>query len=173
MRKKNTGRSFDRVVDNIARTLVKEIEYHPDSYICNCGNHPRFKPMTIGGFKCVHFKDFDELDRELSKEDPEWRTREWAKFWLRDHWAFQTSEYDREDIHTQRGLKFKQRTPGSVRHTRKHKPKAPRIPQLDIANFLQENPDQSLREAELLVRQQFNIKLSYETIRRIKKKYHL
>lgn len=177
-RKRNSGRGFDRVVNNIARSLVKEIDYKGDDEYSRCRQHTGLDSVTIGGYKCVHFADFDDLDRVLSQDDPEWRSKEWAQYWLRSHWAFQTSEYEREEIHD-RGVKFKQRTVGSVRHKRSLEgPKQLRFkvsPDV-LATFISDLATRdinSLRDIVSSIKEEFNINLSYETIRRIKKKYNL
>lgn len=176
--KKNSGRRFDYVVDNIARTLVKEIEYHDDTYVGSCNFHPRFRPMSVGGYKCVHFDDFADLDKYLSEEDPNWRKSDWAKFWLRDHWAFQTSEYEREELHD-RGVTFQQRKPGSVRHTKIFQgPKrlSKRVPPATLAAFIESLMQRriiSLRDVQKAIKVEYDISLSLDTLRRIKKKYNV
>jgi len=178
-RKRNSGRGFDRVVNNIAKSLVKEVEYFSDEKVFPCRLHTGLDHTTTAGYKCVHFKNFDELDKYLSQEDPEWRTREWAKYWLRNHWSFQTSEFEREDIHKKRGIKFKQRALGSIRYTRGLEgPKrlTHRVSSDVLAVFIQQLQSEnitSVRGLAVAIKEKYNISLSYETIRRLKRKYNI
>jgi hypothetical protein len=122
------------------------------------------------------FDSFNELDAQFKiwfGED--WRDQEWAKFWLRDAWNFETREHNRHMIH-EYGKKFKQRTPGSVRDLRaKAGPKrlSRRVPPATLASFIKHLGEISLRDAVKAIQESYEIKLSHQTIRRIKKKYNL
>lgn len=147
----------------IVRTLVKEIE----------------EINTAPGWKYRFFQSFEELDQQFKiwfGED--WRQQEWAKFWLRDHWNFETAEYRRHQIHTQ-GKKFRQRTEGSRRYNRNRfgpKQLTKKVPPETLAAFikeLQERGITSRRKQQAVIKEKYGISISDSSVHNLKKKYNL
>lgn len=156
-------RSFQHVVENLAKHFAYSAE--------NCPQHP--------GYKFNYFDSFQELDNYFKREFGEnWREQEWAKFWLRDHNAFETREHDRALIN-ERGVRYRSQNPDSIRNRRNREgPKQLRyrVAPSALASFivdLQSRGVTSLREVAASIYSEYGIKLSHETIRRIKKKYNL
>lgn len=148
---------FDRVYRSLYRTFSRGVKRSPE--------HPYWEHDFC--------RTFDDLDRYLTKKlGAGWIYEPWAKYWLGNHFLFERTLV-RHEVLNKRGVKFRNKVPGSVRYNRKYFPKPRRIPEKDIAVFIQEYKNLGLRKLTKLVQEKYKINISHETLRSIKKKYNL
>lgn len=154
---------FDRVYRSLYRTFSMGIE--------RSSEHPYWKHKFC--------KSFKELDLYLTEKlGPTWIKEPWAKYWLGNHFLFERTLVRHEVINA-RGPLFRKRTPGSVRDIRERQgPKqlSKKIPPDLLAAFifeLKQNNITSLRKVVKSIQERYDISLSYQTVRRLKKKYNI